>query len=388
LYYMNQGMVLHMAQKYAESNALMEQAKTAAQELWTESIGSNAAAWLSTDNSLPYNGEDFERVLLHFVSALNYTGLRNFADARVEARQITQALDLYNAKYGASAGVYRDDAFARWLSGRLAETDAQDMQANSDAWIEYKAALAVYETQYGPRYGTRTPALLLADAQRVLQRLGPDFASDLQALRARHPQLTATPEAGMGRVVFVHLNGEAPIKQDRFWTAQAGREMIRVAYPEFVQRPHAIGYARVAVRGTPVVATTEVMEDISAIAVQNLRDHMGRIQAKAIARQVAKHIAGSAAEVAGNRIGGTAGGLIALSGAVFKAVSTVTEEADKRSWTLLPANVAVSEVLVPPGAFTLDVDFIGPGGAVIEHAEMPARVEAGGSVFLSYRTFQ
>ena len=59
LFYMDKGMVLSLGKKYAESNAMMEKAKTAAEDLWTESISANALALVTTDNSLPYQGEDF-----------------------------------------------------------------------------------------------------------------------------------------------------------------------------------------------------------------------------------------------------------------------------------------------------------------------------------------
>ena len=50
---MDKAMVLNGAKRYKESNAFLEQAKIAAQELWTESIGENIGALLTTDNNLP-----------------------------------------------------------------------------------------------------------------------------------------------------------------------------------------------------------------------------------------------------------------------------------------------------------------------------------------------
>src|SRR5512141_2874548 len=128
LYYMDKGMVLSLGKKYKESNQFLEKAKATAEELWTESISANAAAWLTTDNTIPYQGEDFEKVLIHFVAALNYIGLGNYESARVEARQMSEKLELYNSKYDEKDGknVYKDDAFARWLSGKLAESEGRD----------------------------------------------------------------------------------------------------------------------------------------------------------------------------------------------------------------------------------------------------------------------
>lgn len=388
LYYMDKGMVLHLAKRYGDSNEALEQAKTAAEALWTESIGANAAAWVTTDNTLPYQGEDFEKVLIHLVAALNHIGLGSFSDARVEARQITNELELFNSKYDDTKNVYRDDAFSRWLSGRLAETD-EDHTAANDAWIDYRKSLDVYEKDYEKRYGTAMPSVVVTDALRALQRLGPEFEAERRALQARYPQVRALPvdPRSEGQVVFLHLNGEAPYKVDRYWQTVAGGDPLRIAFPQFVPKQTMIQYARVKVKQNNTEAHTEKMEDITAIAVQNLADHMGRIQGKAIARAVAKYVAGKATQVAGARVGGNAGVAMQLAGAAWNVGNAVAEEADKRSWITLPAQVNVAELTVPSGAVTLDVEFMGPGGQVMEHAEFDTEVKPGQTVFLSYRTY-
>ena len=65
LYYMDRGTVLHLAGDYKQSNKFLEKAKQAAEDLWTESVGEHAAAWLTTDNSLSYQGEDDRRGFRH-----------------------------------------------------------------------------------------------------------------------------------------------------------------------------------------------------------------------------------------------------------------------------------------------------------------------------------
>ncbi len=388
LYYMDRGMVLHLAQSYKASNAVMEQAKNAAEELWTESVGDNAASWVSTDNSLPYQGEDFEKVMLHLVAALNYIGLGDYESARVEARQITAKLELYNQKYDDAKNVYSDDAFARWLSGRMGET-GRDLQSYNDAWIDYKKALHVYKRDYG-RYGLQVPKQLVADAMGVLQKLGGDFDDERRALVAAFPEVsvpTKQEAAQFGRVVFLHLNGEAPFKVDEFWEAWTGPDLLRIAYPRFVAKRPQIAFARVAVRGTPNQGYTERMEDLTAIAMQNLDDHMGRIKGKAIARAVAKFAVGKTAQIAGASESSQTGDLVAVGGLLWNWGHAIAEEADKRSWITLPAEIGVSELYVNPGRTTVDVEFMAIGGQVLEHAEFDVNIKGGETAFISYRTF-
>lgn len=389
LYYMDQGMILHLAKKYKESNSYLEKAKTAAEELWTDSVGENAAAWLSTDNSISYQGEDFEKVMIHFVAALNYMETGDLVAARVEARQVTNKLELYNSKYEESKSVYSDDAFARWLAGKLRETEGGQTGLN-EAWIDYKKAITIYETDY-KRYRTPVPLPLIQDALRVLDGLGADFQEEFTELQASYPRVQFTPQAEaatQGHVVLVYLSGEAPYKIDQFWTAKANKQVLRIAFPKFVAKPHRMQRARLTAGGAS--AETVLAENITAIAIQNLDDRMGRIKAKAIARAVAKFIGGAAAQAGGKalskrkskgaKVGGAA---LQVVGALWNVGQAAAEEADKRGWVTLPSQVSIAQVFVPPGDVVANVQPAGGPGV-----QLAGKVQAGKTLFLVHRTFQ
>lgn len=390
LYYMDRGMLLALAGKYQESNEVMEKAKQAAEELWTESIGENALAWVTTDNSLSYAGEDFEKVLLHWVAAQNYLALKDYSAARVEARQITNRLELYNQKYeelGAEKSVYRDDAFARWLAGMLAETEGGTSALN-DAWIDYKKALQVYREDY-KRYDTPLPRQLVADALRVLNGLGADFQEEYDGLRGEFPSVSYVPHAEAmqkGRIVLLHSAGEAPTKVDDYWTARVDGEPLRIAFPKFVPKHYRIGGARLVVGAEK--APAELAEDVTAIAIQNLADHMGRIRAKAIARAVAKFTAGKVAQKGGQAEGGVAGALIAVAGKAWNVGNAIAEEADKRSWVTLPGRVTVSQMFVEPGTVEVIIEYLLANGRPAGGKQTRTiDVKAGETVFIATRTF-
>ncbi|MFC1611381.1 COG3014 family protein [Myxococcota bacterium] len=390
LFYMDKATVLHLGKKYKESNKLLEQAKQTAQDLWTESVGKNAAAWFTTDNSLPYQGEDFEKVLIHFVSALNYIGMKEYSGARVEARQITNKLEVFTSKYEQRDNIYKDDAFARWLSGKLAETALrQDPNAFNDAWIDYKKAITVYETDYAQRYQVAVPKFVVADALRALEALGADFQPEFNDVRSKFPAVeyaSLEETKGLGEVVFIHQAGEAPYKIDEFWDVSANNDPIRVAFPRFVAKKNQIIGCRVTVAGKSAIG--EVGEPLTAIAIQNLDDHMARIKAKAVARAIAKYIAAKAAQEAGKRTEGTGGALLQLGGAIFQAANYIAEEADKRSWITLPANVNVARVFADAGQQQLEVDLLGAGGRVVDRVSLPIEVKENEITFVSYRSFR
>lgn len=400
LYYMDKGAVLSFGKRYKESNQVLELAKKTAEDLWTESIGANAQAWLTTDNSLPYQGEDFEKVLIHFVGALNYVGAGDYESARVEARQLTNKLELYNRKYteqkADAINAYTDDAFARWLSGKLSESNTSDLTDYNDAWIDYKKSVAVYNNDYAKRYRTPLPNFVMQDALRVTETLGADFRDEHDALKkslgAAH-YVSPAERQGMAEIVFLHLNGEAPFKVDKFWTVPVKGEVIRIAFPEFVTKPHRIQNARLTLQGTNVTATTELAQNITAIAIQNLNDHMARIKAKTIARQIAKFVGGEVAQGAGAELrkkksgeAKAAGAALQLAGAVWNVASAVAEEADKRSWVTLPSEVWVGRLFVPPGTTTLRADYLS-NNATVTSRNYPLTLEAGKTYFVVDRTY-
>ena len=390
LYLMDRAMVLYLDGRHKDSSAALEEAKALAQKLWTQSLREEVAGAVTTDNQVAYQGEDFEKVMLHLLRALNDLAEHNLAEARVEARQMVARLALYNAKYQDHPNSYSDDGFARWLAARVTETDP-DLGAANDAWIDYRRALSVYRRD-GPRYRTAVPRLLVADAQRVVARLGADFAAERRALAAEFgvaPLLPGAASAGPtpATVVFLHLNGEAPYKVDDTLTIFLGLEPLRIAVPKFVPKtPYVMG-ARLRAPALGVEVATEKAADLTAIAMENLADHMERIRARAIVRATTKYAAGTAAQLVGRREGGRGGALLELGGALWNIGNAIAEEADKRSWVTLPAEIGICAMLLPPGHHRLEVDFVARGGAVVERTAQEVDLAAGQTHFASYRTF-
>lgn len=389
LYYLDELMALHLAKRYQESNALVDKATKRMDDLYTTSVSTEVGAFMTNDNAKPYEGEDFERALIHVVGALNYSALGQRDDALVEARRVEQQLQVLNDAHSkvkeGKKSEYAEDAFVRWLAGSLYESDGSDEGLN-DAWVSYQKALQAYEKAYLPKYRTTVPSVLVQDALRVAERLG--FDDEYKAIKRSYPQVSYPRQAevaAQGSLVFLHLNGEAPYKVEKSWNAIADGKAIRVAYPEFMSKPKRVAYAVITVAGQ--TGRTELMENVNAIAIQNLKDHMSRIKGKMIARAIAKFVAAKATEVASTQASGnqTFG---ALMGAAASVAGAVTERADIRSWLLLPSSIDASRMYLAPGTYTATVEFFGMGGGALAKKTLPSfTVEKGRTTFLSYRTF-
>ena len=111
LYGMDRGMTLHLAGDYQQSNAVLERADEEVERLYTRTVRSESAAFLTNDYALPYEGDPYEQVLVNVVKALNYAIMNKWQDALVEARRIDHRLNVLSDKTQ-DTSAYRDDGFA------------------------------------------------------------------------------------------------------------------------------------------------------------------------------------------------------------------------------------------------------------------------------------
>lgn len=379
LYLMDTAMIETLAGRPADANAHIQAAEDLIESLYTKSLTREAASFLTSDASLPYEGEDFEKVFLNVLAALNHARMGEPDEAAVEARRA----DVKLAEMARTRGrdtAYGEDAFVRFLMGLMYE-DAGDA---NDAWVSYARAIQTYQAQE-QRFGVPVPRALVWRAAVVAAALG--FHDEVASLRSAFPG--AVPDdpldrVGMGRVVVVEFAGEVPAKAERrievtvgqgiaflqtmdvtsreeqqvssaisVAKSVAGTANVAIAYPVMVGRPPASPPVEVTVAGPEGEArvAAERAHNLAAIAPACLEERMGRIWARTVARAVVKFLLAYAAAKAGEAAGGEKYGWLTgfLAGATTSAVLQASEHADTRSWGTLPAEVRVAVIEVPPG---------------------------------------
>ncbi len=384
LYYLDRAMILHIAGRYSESNTFLDMAESQMEELYTRSITAEAGAMLTNDNLLPYEGEDFEKVMVNVISALNYVYMQQWDDALVEARKIDHKLNVLNDKYE-KKNVYKEDAFARYLTGLLYEVKDE----YNDAFIAYRKAYETYET-YEQDYGTEVPPPLPGDLLRLTESL--NLYEEHSHYRNMFPDATWLTQDHMtakGEIIFFSLDGRSPLKTDYFIDApvpdgKGGIHPLRIALPKFVIQPDDIGYVELKLfdsGGLVYSHETFVAEDISAIAVKDLDDRTGRITAKAVARATAKYLA--SLEVKKKAKEDTFADFLVRLGTDIYAIAS--EQADKRSWQTLPARIRMARLAVPPGTYTLVAEYYAENHRLLMKKAFPVTVREGEKAFLGTR---
>ncbi len=397
LYDMDRGMTLHLAGKYQVSNARLEEAEHKVEELYTRRIRTETQAFLTNDTTLPYEGEPFEQVLLNVIKALNYAIMGQGDEALVEARRVDQRLNLLADRVEDEAE-YRDDPFARYLSGILYEVTG-DL---NNAFIAYRNAYRGYQstTSWSP---TGPPPILRGDLLRMSDALG--FRQQHETYRQEFSEVawqTSDELKDLAQVIVISYNGLAPRKEDLFVDLPVSAEalnlvlltkaatrsansrekratesllyalngrVVRVAVPRLVESKTSVAYSRVDLSGPagPAEATTELVHDIGATAEKALDERLPAIATKAVARAATKFaLAEGARYGAGKAAGEDAGPVIgALVGILAKWIAVASEEADKRSWRTLPDEIQLARLWMPPGEYELSVQAVNRRGTQI-----------------------
>lgn len=362
LYDLDRGVFYHYAGKYKESNEAFERAERRIDELFTESITGNVAAFALNDNTLPYRGEDFESVIINVYRALNYIQLGDVQAALVEARKVNLKLEQINRQYEpGKKNVYSEDAFARLLAGVLYEMGGARDDLN-DAYISNKLAANSYEKNFRANYGVGAPSPLGSNLLTTASFMGPE---ELNGAKAQFPGQVLIPlreKQSSAQLYFIHFAGKGPTKvEDAIRVVMPDGNLIKVAFPRYKPNFYLITGSRVRIDGERAT-TLEPAQPIGAIAVQNLDNRKGRIAVKAIARATTKYLASRALQrEAGKRSEGAA--LLAwVAGTVF---SEISEQADLRSWETLPDRVLIGRVLLPAGRHAIEVELTTSAGATV-----------------------
>ncbi len=379
LYDLDMGLLFHYAGIPDSSSAYLFAAEKEIADLYTKSISLAAASMLLNDNVLPYEGEDVEKVLVNVFLALNYVQKGEPDEALVEARKVDEKLREYARRYEGK-NRYREDAFIRYLTGVLYESRGEI----NDAFIAYRNAFDTYR-DYAKEYGTPAPSFLLDDLVRTARLMS--FDDEAASYVLQGGKEFSPGGAARGSVVVLAYSGRGPVKQEFRPSVSIPDDKgvvhtFQVALPKFVPRNQpgrkynvdlVLGEA-----GDPVRATTEVGEDVTAIAARTLEDRLSLIYLKSGGRALLKFLAAEKGKAELSKKNDDK--LVNFLGSLaIDLTVAATEQADVRSWRTLPAEFQIARLDVLPGDYTARVSstdgkYVLPGESL--------HVRAGQSTFL------
>ena len=341
---MDEGMILHAAGKFEESIQVLAQADKLSERLDFVSVSEEAKVLVSSERERAYRGEDFEKLMISTLQALNYAQLGKDEDALVEVRRVNERMQ---RMINEEKKPYEQLAVARYLTAVLWE----DQGHADDAFIDYYAA-----NKLAGDLGSLAEPLV-----RLAKETGRDDA--FREVKRQYPWIQPTPLGkDEGQILVVLEAGKAPVKTNG--SRSGGPKAEVIAVPVFRDRPWIRqsqvvldGDASTAVRPTTITS----LEQVAKIHLNYRIDGL-------VARQL-----GALAIRTGAAVGvGQATGSEALGLLTFLALSYVNQP-DLRSWMSLPAEFQLARFRVPAGVHRLTV-VAGGGAREVQVDVQPRRV--------------
>lgn len=320
------GMLLHAAGRWEESKLVLGKADGLSQQLDLVSVTEETGALLANETLRVYRGEDFEKLMISVLQALNYAQLGDDEGALVEIRRGNERLQ----KMVAQNKPYEQLAIARYLGAMIYE----DQREWDSAAIDYLAA-----AQLQPQLGVLAePALRLA--QRTAR--ADSYAEQLR----KHPGVEHSPLASdEGQIAVVIEAGQAPRKVENYTRNQTASIVVVPVYAASKTRVPA---ANVTFSSGTVEAV--VVTSLDAVARRHLDDRIGKLVAKSIASVSIKAV-----------LAATVGALTKSEelGVLTFAALSLTQQADTRSWLSLPAEFQIARARVKAGKQKVSVTAAG-----------------------------
>lgn len=311
VYLFEYGTALSLAKDYKASNKIWLQAEDATAIKDYHSISRLTGSLLLNQGMVQYKGEDYEKVFLNAMLAINFLAMGEREAAQVETRKLNEKL--YKYKFEAKKD-YQQNPFAFYLSAMIWESNRQW----DDAYIDYKKA---YETNPGIAY-LKTDLVRLA---KLAHR-----EDDLAKWKKNFGAVKVEDMKGKGEVVLLFQQGWAPRKYP---------------HPEWPRIPKLYPVATNTQGARLVIDNVgeEPAQEISSVqqvAMKTLDDEYTALVATRAAGIAAKAVAADQIRQKNELLGQLA--WIGMN---------IADRADLRQWVTLPQSFQVARKLLPPGKY-------------------------------------
>jgi hypothetical protein len=317
VYLFEYGTAMQIAGEYEESNKAFLLAEELTEVKDYHSISNISASILTSAEVEQYKGEDYEKVLVNAMLAINFLMLGNLEAAMVETRKLNDKL--YKYKFEAKRD-YEQNPFAFYLAAMIREED-KDWDG---AYIDYGRVRKLNpEVAYLKQDLVRSAANArrYSEVKKWKQKFG---------LKSDHRL-----KKGWGEVVLIYLQG---------WGPQKERHTQWRSIPE-LQRRFSYTKTMKLVVDESKEALTQPVYNVTEVAMKTLNDAYKSIIAKRIAGKVVKEVAAQAIARENK-----------LLGAIAKIGLNATDRADLRQWFTLPNTFQVARIAVPAGEHTVSAE--------------------------------
>jgi len=410
---LDQSMVEFQRGRFAESQALLKEVRQQFAEIPPAAqTARSAMAYLTDDTKRAYTGEDHEKLLLQVMLALQSL-LRSDGDAMAYAHQLgLESEALLESRPVEPTPPPTEQPPTVAASGSPPTNDAAPAPPEATQVVLADSPPAEplvpkidpirFELAFAPLLRSLIrgqSALNHDDLVRNLRvanewRPGSDF---LHAELARAEAGVLAPQ-GHGSLYVIALVGRGPRKvtgteevtsqallvADQILSALGNYTLPPTVAPIKVARielsPITVDSLRISLNGQEL-GCTENIADIGRLAMARQKEQMPQIVGRAVARRVLKKgmiVAGMSASGAEKGSGNDLTSLLyTAAGVAWEAA----EQADLRSWSLLPGSIQVYRIDLPAGQHQLDLRGEFQGRTVSSRFSSPLLIRDGYATF-------
>jgi hypothetical protein len=351
-YLLDRGLLKIYSGDLAGGRQDLEGAKQLMASLRAVSATETVAAVTINETLRSYSGTPSDRVLVHVMLAFGYLFAGDAQGARVEMLQanvMMQQLSDGNSTSGQLAS-------ARFLAGIVYELNNEP----DDAMISYRRAYEIMRER-----NEAIPSALQVSLLNLSWTQG--FHDEYERYATAFGRERQLPTDNDGEWILFYYDGVVSNKQESRFTiyAPAIDGVISIVMPKYSSYQYRPRY--LSLRSGEHRQRTDIVENIEKRAREDLSDENAALLTAATARAVTKYqVQKGAAEHNG------------LSGVVATIFTVASEQADLRSWNMLPSSIQIARTTAP----------VHVGAGIIErNIELPAfREITDGSYILLFAT--
>lgn len=351
VYLLDYATALQQTGQYKESARQFERAEKIADIQDYHSLSKVASSLILSEEMIQYKGDDYEKVLINAVNAVNYLELGDLDEALVEVRKLNNKL--YKFKYEAKRD-YEQNPFAFYLSALIWEADRKF----DDAYIAYKQAYELI-----PDYQPLREDLIRA----AIRAQRPD---EVEEWKKKFPEVQIRPEwrdKSLGEIILVHMQGWGPRKRPR-----PGAQR----FPYLVPIASMVQSAQLSVSETQSAISAPVFS-VQQVAIKTLNDDYARLVASRVAGVATKAVLADQIRQKNE-----------LLGAIAWVALNAADRADLRQWSTLPQSFQIARLPVKAGRYKISVVGLDGSGSPTNDrmADRAVEVKAGKKVFVGWRS--
>lgn len=315
VYLLEYGTAEQVAKNYVESNKALLQAEDLTDIKDYHSLSRITGSLLLNEGMVQYKGDDYEKVMINAMLAINYLMLNKLEDAQVECRKLNDKL--YKFRFEGKRN-YEQNPFAFYLSALIWE-DNKDWDT---AYIDFKKA---YELN---------PTLDYLKEDLIRAAIAARRPEDLEKWRQMFPGVKPVNLKDVGEVVLVYQQGWGPVKRPNPAFARVPK-----LYPTY----SATTGAKLEIENGPS-ETTQLALNVTDVAIKTLDEQYAGLVAMRLAGIGTKAVVADQIRQKNRLLGDLA--WIGMN---------LADQADLRQWVSLPSSIQVAKVRLPPGHYRVRV---------------------------------